>query len=389
MNITGMNTQKVARILTTTLPGLFAFGLAAATAAPALAQAPGTWAYTGTMPMARQFHTATLLDNGLVLVAGGCQPAAACEADDAGALFTAELYDPSTGTWTPTGNMPSGRFGHTATLLDNGAVLVTGGYSTNSIRVLKSALLYDPSTGTWSDTGSMTVARIYHCAVLLPNGEVLISGGETKLALDDTPESPTNTAEIYNPSTGTFTATGGMNDARFGAQLTLLQNGDALIAGGGTGDAGCTAEFFSNGQWTLTSPLAVCGVSQESAALLRSGDVLIGAGANSQFYDPSTNVWQPTLGAADINIGPLALLDTGEVLVAGETPALIAGEASPAEPGSSTSALYDPSTNEWTPTGSLEQSLNGLTLTPLSNGKVLAVGGDPGETNDRTELFTP
>jgi hypothetical protein len=235
----------------------------------------------------------------------------------------------------------------------------------------------------------MTVARIYHSAVLLPNGEVLVSGGETKLALNDTPESPTNTAEIYNPSTGTFTATGSMNDARFGSQLTLLQNGDVLLAGGGTGDVGCTAEFFSNGQWTLTSPLAVCGVSQDSAALLPSGDVLIGAGANSQFYDPSTNVWAPTLGAADINVGPLALLATGEVLVAGETPVLIAGEASPPEPGSSAAALYDPSTNEWTPTGSLEQSLNGLTLTPLSNGKVLAAGGDPGETNDRTELFTP
>jgi hypothetical protein len=387
--VTRTNAQNIARILTTALSGLLAVGLAAATAAPALAQAPGTWAYTGTMPMARQFHTATLLNNGQVLVAGGCQPADACEADDANAIFTAELYDPSTGTWTPTGKMPSGRFGHTATLLANGEVLVTGGYSTNGIKILSSALLYNPSTGAWSYTGSMTKARIYHSAVLLPNGEVLVSGGETKLALNDTPESPTSTAEIYNPSTGTFTATGSMNDARFGSQLTLLQNGDVLVAGGGTGDVGCTAEFFSNGQWTLTSALAVCGVSQDSATLLPSGDVLIGAGANSQFYDPSTNVWQSTLGAADINVGPLALLATGEVLLAGETPALITGEPSPAQPGSSASDLYDPSTNEWTPTGSLEQALHGLTLTPLSNGNVLAVGGDPGETNDRTEIFTP
>jgi hypothetical protein len=385
MYMTRMNTQKVARLLINTLSvGLI--GLAAATVAPAFAQA-GTWAYTGTMPTARQFHTATLLNNGQVLVAGGCQPAAACEADDANALFTAELYNPSTGTWTPTGNMPSGRFGHTATLLANGEVLVTGGYSTNSIRILKSALLYNPSTGTWSDTGNMTAARIYHSAALLPNGEVLVSGGETKLTRD-IPESPTNTAEIYNPSTGTFTATGSMNDARFGSQLTLLQNGDALIAGGGTGDTGCTAEFFSNGQWTLTSLLADCGVSQDSAALLPSGNVLIASGANSQFYNPSTNVWQSTIGAANLNVGPLALLATGEVLLAGETPVLIAGEPSPPA-SSSAAALYDPSTNEWTPTGSLEQALDGLTLTPLSNGKVLAAGGDPGETNDRTELFTP
>jgi hypothetical protein len=381
--MTRTNVQNVARIFIATLSVLLALGVTAA-----LAQAPGTWMYTGTMPMAHQFHTATLLNNGQVLVAGGCQPAAACEADDANAIFTAELYNPSAGTWTPTGNMPSGRFGHTATLLKNGEVLVTGGYSTNSIRILKSALLYNPSTGTWSETGNMTVARIFHSAVLLPNGEVLVSGGETKLT-QDIPESPTNTAEIYNPSTGTFTATGSMNDARFGAQLTLLQNGDVLIAGGGTGNTGCTAEIFSNGQWSLTADLAECGVSQDSAALLPSGDVLIGAGPNSQFYNPSTNVWESTLGAADLNVGPLALLATGEVLLAGETPALIAGEASPAQSGSSASDLYDPSTNEWTATGSLEQSLNGLTLTPLSNGKVLAAGGDPGETNDRTELFTP
>jgi hypothetical protein len=385
-----MNTQTVTRILTTTfLSGLLTLGLAIASAAPALCQAAGAWTYTGTMPMARQFHTATLLNDGQVLVAGGCQPAEACEADDASALFTAELYDPFTGNWTPTGNMPSGRFGHTATLLKNGEVLVTGGYSTNSIRILKSALLYNPSTGTWSYTGSMTSARIYHSAVLLPNGGVLVSGGETKLGVNDAPESPTNTAEIYNPSTGTFTATGSMNDARFGSELTLLQNGDALIAGGGTGDAGCTAELFSNGQWSLTRDLAECGVSQDTAALLPNGDVLIGAGANSQFYDPSKNVWQSTLGAANIVVGPLALLAKGEVLVAGHTPVLIAGEASPPGPASSAAALYDPSTNEWTPTGSLEQSLNGLTLTPLSNGKMLAAGGDPGETNDRTELFSP
>jgi hypothetical protein len=388
MDMTQINTQKIANILTNALSALLAVGLAAATAGSALAQSPDTWTYTGIMPGARQFHTATLLSNGQVLVAGGCQPASACEADDAGALFSAELYNPATGTWTPTGNMPSGRFGHTATLLTNGEVLVTGGYSTNSIRILKNALLYNPSTGTWSDTGSMTVARVFHSAVLLPNGEVLVSGGETKL-VKDIPESPTNTAEIYNPSTGTFTATGSMNDARFGSQLTRLQDGDVLIAGGDTGNAGCTAEIFSNGEWSLTANLAECGVSQDSAELLPSGDVLIDAGANSQFYNPSTNVWQSTLGSANIVVGPSALLATGEVLVAGETPILTAGEAPPAGPGTSAAALYDPSTNEWTPTGSLEQSSNGLTLTPLLSGKVLAAGGDPGGTNDHTELFTP
>ena len=92
----------------------------------------------------------------------------------------------------------------------------------------------------------MTVARYNHSAVLLQNGEVLIAGGQTspKEAIGGTNGSPTSAAEIFNPSTGKFTATASMHDARASAQLILLRSGAALIAGGGTGDTGCTAELF-------------------------------------------------------------------------------------------------------------------------------------------------
>ncbi|HEY6291618.1 MAG TPA: kelch repeat-containing protein [Terriglobia bacterium] len=376
-----MNTQKVARLFTNTLSRLLIAGLAAATAVPALAQAPGTWAYTGSMPVARRFHTATLFNNGQVLVLGGYI------ATGGGATASADLYDPSTGTWTPAGTLENEIYGHTATLLVNGEVLVTGGIALDSIKVLKAAELYDPSTEASSYTGGMTMARVNHSVVRLPNGQVLVAGGFTRLASSGiSGQSSTNAAEVYNPTTGTFTATGSMNYARANAPLTLLPNGEALIAGGGDGrdNASCTAELFSNGQWRLTSPLPVCGVSTNTAALLPNGDVLIDAGSASQFYDPSTNVWEPTLGAADINVGPLTLLANGEVLVAGVTPA-----GAPAGPGSSAAALYDPSTNEWTSTGSLKQSLSGLTLTPLLNGQALAAGGKLSSAENDAELFTP
>ena len=356
--MTRMNAEKVARILVTTLSGLVALGLAAATAAPAFGQAHGSFAFTGSMPTARTFHTATLLNNGQVLVAGGlCMRSAQCNKTTT-VLASAALYNPSTGTWTVTGSMSTPRLSHTATLLQNGQVLVTGGDNYDS-GALDSAELYNPSTGTWSTTGSMPVARYDHGAALLQNGEVLVAGGlNSKVGL-------IAAAELYDPSTGTFTATASMNYARGGSQLTVLQNGEALIAGGNEGftgtiaeNTGCTSELFSNGHWSLTS-LAFCGVTGDTAALLRNGDVVIDIGDPSQFYDASTNVWKPTNG--QVSGGALALLANGKVLV-------VSG---------SSAELYDPSTNEWTRTGSLKQTLiEGTSLTRLSNGQVLAAGGE-------------
>jgi Galactose oxidase, central domain len=367
--MTRMNTQKVARILTITLSGVLAVGQALATPAPALGQASGTFTFTGSMHTARAFHTATLLQNGQVLVAGGfqrlCSVVGACSNT---LLAAAELYNPATGQWTVTGSMSTARYEHTATLLANGEVLVTGGLAEGAegTMSLASAELYNPSTGKWSATGSMTVARTLPGAALLKNGEVLVAGGSTYSVCGTgcTSDEPIAAAELYNPSTGTFTATASMNLARDNTQLTLLQNGQALIVGNcgsaapGDGD-GCTSELFSNGHWSLTN-LAFCGVTGNTAALLPNGDVVIDVGSLGQFYDPSTNVWKATQGAPPG--GPLATLATGKVLlVSGSSP-----------------QLYDPSTNDWTPTGSLQQTnlVEGTTLTRLLNGQALAAGGE-------------
>jgi hypothetical protein len=131
------------------------------------AGAPFEFETTGSLRTARLSHTATLLPNGKVLVAGGT--------DLFGAFASAELYDPARGIWTATGSLVTGRSGHTATLLPNGKVLVAGGTDLN-IGALASAELYDPASGTWTATGSLGTARYYHTATLLPNGKVLVVG---------------------------------------------------------------------------------------------------------------------------------------------------------------------------------------------------------------------
>jgi N-acetylneuraminic acid mutarotase len=133
----------------------------------ASAASTGVWTLTGSMNVTRIAHTATLLPNGKVLVAGGYI-----------GNIPAELYDPGTGAWTPTGAMNVARQYHTATLLPNGKVLVAGGEDSTFGGITASAELYDPSTGAWTLTGSLHVARWYHTATLLPNGRVLVAGGQ-------------------------------------------------------------------------------------------------------------------------------------------------------------------------------------------------------------------
>ena len=187
--------------------------------------ATGLFQTTGSMAVPRSGHTATLLADGKVLVAGGW--------GNDGLNQTAEIYDPATGSFLPTGNMSTARWGHTATLLANGKVLVTGGESQQGSS-LATAELYDPGSGTFSLTGSMMMPRSGHIATLLPSGQVFFTGGVPGLGDDSTQVDPTT--EIYDPSAGRFSYAGKMISPRIEHTATLLTNGTVLIVGGWTTD---------------------------------------------------------------------------------------------------------------------------------------------------------
>jgi len=309
----------------------------------------GTWSATGSLGTALAGHTATLLQNGKVLVVGGA---------------SAELYDPASATWTTTGTLITPRGSHTATLLQNGKVLVAGGDGGGF--PIASAELYDPATGIWTATGDMTTARYWHTATLLLNGKVLVVGYFSA------------GAELYDPATGHWTQTGPpITPSRVLFTATLLTNGKVLVAGGQSGSGWlASAELYDpvTERWAATRGLRSAR-SAHTATLLPSGMVLVTGGFDSsevfssaELYDPALGTWTGTENMATGRTYHTAtLLTNGNVLVAGGTQIFPFGLASV--------ELYDPASGNWTTTDSLDPGRYGHTATLLSDGEVLVAGG--------------
>jgi hypothetical protein len=315
------------------------------------------------MAKARAGHTATLLPDGTVLVVGGNG-----DGSEPGQLATAELFDPGSGRWTPTGSMAKARAGHTATLLPDGTVLVVGGGGEDMPLEggprSATAEVYDPSSGKWTATGTMIEARKGFTATLLPDGTVLVAGGDGGYVA----------AELYDPRTGKWTATGSMAEGRFGHTATPLADGTVVVAGGcacSEPGALASAELYhpSSGKWTATGSMAQARIFHR-AILLADGRVLAvgrnfsgGAGA-ADLYDPSSGRWSATASTA--LAGPTALLPDGRVLVAGS------GDD---DATARSAELYDPRSGRWTATASMLNAHAGATATLLPDGTVLVVGG--------------
>jgi hypothetical protein len=353
----------------------------AASASPVV-QVPASWTATGSLLNPRSDHTATLLADGPVLVAGGGGTGLS------GLLATAELYDPASGSWTATGNMNGIRILHTATLLADGKVLVAGGaddISETSVNALATAELYDPVTGSWTATGPMIEARAHHTATLLADGKVLVAGGSGSGSGSDS----LATAELYDPATGSWTATSGMIEARTRHTATLLPDGRVLVAGGdsSSGPQLASAELYDpgTGSWTVTGTM-VRDRAGHLATLLPDSSVLVAGGSSSgsgleataELYDPSTGSWTATANMNGEHLGGTAtLLDDGSVLVAGGG-------------GTGGEELYDPGTGSWAATASMLEERTSHTATLLDDGSVLMAGGiNPRAMLATAELYEP
>src|SRR5262245_28632029 len=298
----------------------------------ATAQTGGTFAPTGNMIAARSQHSATLLPDGRVLIAGG-------GLGDAPGMTSTEIYDPGTGTFRAAASMIAARRMHTATLLPDDTILIVGGYGAGG--ALASAELFDPRTGTFNATGSLTTARGGHTAILLATGKVLIVGGYGTNSYPNIAP-----AELYDPVTGTFASAGtyvGRDGCDFCAPSVLLPDGSVLFPGQ------YPAQLYEPAS-DVFSPIGRMIHDESTAAVLMNGQVLFAGGetigrlADAELYNPAARSFVTTGNMATPRLWhTLTLLPSGMVLAAGgETDSCsgsgcwFAGSLAPAE-------LYDPS----------------------------------------------
>ncbi len=319
---------------------------------------------TQRMTAQRASHTATLLNNGKVLITGGF-------VGEENSLTSAETFDPTTNAFTRAEDMRVARSSHTATLLPNGKILIAGGFNGD---YLDSAEIYDPQSGKFTAAGKMTTARSGQVAVLLNNGKVLLAGGVgtgwTFLA----------SAEIYDPASNTFSATGAMTTPRESHTITLLTDGQVLITGGHQGRRSAITIYSSceiynpaNGTFAPAGNLTVKR-HKHDAVLLADGRVLVvggsderdGAGAyrNAEIYNPTNRTFTAVSNMNDSRYklqGTAVLLKNGKVLIAG---------------GASRAEVFDPTTNSFSfASGDMGTLRLFATATLLQNGRVLIVGG--------------
>jgi len=271
------------------------------------------------------------LANGRILGVGGTSPGT-----DRGISQT-ELYDPLTDTWQYTGDLQNGTkaHGHSAVKLGDGRVLMAGSRLYPSCSSSTVAQIYDPTTGAWAATGSMNIARQWSYSnglVLLDNGKVLAVGGERVVQCE--PGAFLSQTELFDPTTGQWNYTGEMSVARYGPAIAKLLDGRILVCGGRSGD-------------------------QANAVSLNSCEI----------YDPAQETWSTTASMMQAASDRSAtVLPDGRVLVAG-------GETNGFGPWFSTAELYDPATEQWQAIDSMHVARSRQGAILLRDSRVMVFGG--------------
>ena len=374
----------------------------------------GTWSATGNdLAYARNGHTATLLADGdvLVIAGSGTDPEVACAS---GGLLRTERYDPTTNMWQEARRLQfSARIGHTATLLPDGHVLLAGGQNCNN-QTLGITVTYDPDADEWSRTATdLTTVRYDHATTLLPDGTVIATGGTTSGAA-------IRAAETYDPITRAWASAAQMIIARRSHATALLPDGRLLAVAGRTFDGSISArtELYETpvAAWEA-QPLLPLARRGHTSTLLPDGRVLVAGGAgptgantSAVIYDPSDGTWEPTPDLpTNHSFDSATLLPDGRILKVAlfssslydqATGAWTSGPAlpNPRSGGTATlladgrvlyaggndvsnttvadAALFDPWSETWQPTGSMTEPRIDHTATLLPDGRVLVTGGD-------------
>ncbi len=321
----------------------------------------------------RSGHTATLLPNGEVLIAGGMRR-------NQDFYKSSELYDPSTGKFERSGDMSIARVGQVAVLLPPGKVLIAGGWIGHGCT--DSAELYDPATRRFTPIAKMTTRRGNPSATLLDSGDVLIAGGG-----DHASPGGISSAEIFHSSTLSFQAIGPMHHARIAHTATMLNDGRVLIVGG-RGDAlAAVAEVYDpkTRKFSDTGKLIAARYKQ-TAGLLPDGRVLIAGGSDERDWNGalnSTEIYDPSTGkfssAAPLNDARFKLPESSVLLKSGEL--IVAG-------GSREVEIFDPASGRFrVATGQMHDSRHFMTETKLSDGSVLLAGGYPNNDSATAETW--
>jgi MYXO-CTERM domain-containing protein len=331
------------------------------------------WTTTGSLARGRDLPTASVLSSGDVLIAGGIDISV-----HPWSISSAELFHPGTGVFAATGSLVTGRAYHSAVVLKSGKPLLVGGDADIPYPgYVYSAELYDPALGTFSETGSMASPRDYMTATILPSGKVLVAGGFL------TRGEANSTAELYDPISGTFSPTGSLAVKRGGYSATVLTSGKVLLAGGSSQYSGIaqylsSAELYDPISGTFSATGAMGGTRGfHTASLLSSGKVLltggndvtlVGVTKSAEVYDPASGKFSPTGSMSDERTGHTAtVLPSDEVLI-------VAGYSS--LDYLATVELYDPKAGAFSPLAPLTTARYEHTASTLLSGRILIAAGD-------------
>jgi Galactose oxidase, central domain/Kelch motif/FG-GAP-like repeat/FG-GAP repeat len=345
--------------------------------------APQSWRALADMPLPLSNHTATLLPNDRIIVVGG----RTYDSISAEAF----AYDLNQNRWAAIPSLPQPRRWHTATLLPNGKLLVVGGFGGQAQSFsgyqLASTALYDVQSNSWTASAPLAFARSGHTATLLANGKVLITGG---VATENSGDAATTRTELYDPTSGEWTAGARLATPRIGHTTTLLPSGKVLVAGGqGDGFRINSTELFdpSTNTWQPVGNMAISR-SGHAATLLANGNVLVSGGftssdfmSSAEIYDVNANSWRTASPMAVSRIGhAMTTLSNGKVLAYG-------GYLGTAAQYNDSAEIYDPIMNKWIPVGTMTAPRDQFATVLLPNDRVVALGGAGGGYWPTVDLY--